>query len=494
MVRVGKLEAATVQDWVPEPGKLVSWQPSPATLTKASQAPISTVPPSYMQVQHLRNYRAYAAQDLEMSRLVITAWDIPGRCDTRAMTHVINTHLRRHDSYRSWFEPTGGEHFVRRTIQKPRDIQFVATEHGEMTTLAEWRSHLLATPSPLVWDCFRFSIIQRADHFTFCATIDHLHCDAMVIGVTFAEIHMMYTALVRGGAPLRLPDPGSYDDYCVRQRQYTSELTLNSAEVRKWVDFFEKNDGALPGHPVPLGDTSVPCTLTGERLLDERQTAAFEAACTSAGVRFCGGVFAATALVEHELTGTDTYHAIIPVDIRRTPEDFITCGWFTGFVPITVPVTGSSFGDIARAAQTSFDSGRDLAQVPLDTVLELAPWLREGDWGAPLVFYLDAGIPPLSALVNAQLEGLGAGLYHDGGLLRQFNIRVNRLENETQLTLLFPNNPIAHESVAHYVAVFKSIMVRIAEGREVMPAPRRNGRLHLAHSRHALREVAKGKF
>ena len=84
--------------------------------------------------------------------------------------------------------------------------------------------------------------------------------------------------------------------------------------------------------------------------------------------------------------------------------------------------------------------------------------------------------------------------YHDGGLLRQFNIRVNRLENETQLTLLFPNNPIAHESVAHYVAVFKSIMVRIAEGREVMPAPRRNGRLHLAHSRHALREVAKGKF
>ena len=128
----------------------------------------------------------------------------------------------------------------------------------------------------------------------------------MVLGMAFAEIHMMYTALVRGGAPLRLPDRGSYDDYCVRQRQYTSELTLNSAEVRKWVDFFEKNDEALPGHPVPLGDTSVPCTLTGERLLDERQTAAFEAACTSAGVRFCGGVFAATALVEHELTGTDT--------------------------------------------------------------------------------------------------------------------------------------------------------------------------------------------
>ena len=73
---------------------------------------------------------------------------------------------------------------------------------------------------------------------------------------------------------------------------------------------------------MPLGDTSVPCTLTGERLLDERQTAAFEAACTSAGVRFCGGVFAATALVEHELTGTDTqsrdYPRRYPAELQRT--------------------------------------------------------------------------------------------------------------------------------------------------------------------------------
>ena len=108
MVRVGKVEAATIQDWVPEPGKLVSWQPSPATLTKASQAPISTVPPSYMQTQHLRNYRAYVDQGLEMSRLVISAWNVPGRCDIRTMTHVINTHLRRHDTYRCQYTSLPG--------------------------------------------------------------------------------------------------------------------------------------------------------------------------------------------------------------------------------------------------------------------------------------------------------------------------------------------------------------------------------------------------
>ena len=46
-------------------------------------------------------------------------------------------------------------HIVRRTIRDPADIEFSPTEHGEMTP-EEWRSHILATPNPLQWDCFRF--------------------------------------------------------------------------------------------------------------------------------------------------------------------------------------------------------------------------------------------------------------------------------------------------------------------------------------------------
>src|SRR3974377_2014840 len=101
MVRVGKVEADTIRNCGPELGTLVSWQPSPASLAKANQAPVSPVPPSYMQSQHLRSSRAYADPWLRMSRVLISSWDVPGRCDIRAMTHVINSHLRRHDTYRS---------------------------------------------------------------------------------------------------------------------------------------------------------------------------------------------------------------------------------------------------------------------------------------------------------------------------------------------------------------------------------------------------------
>lgn len=483
MMRIGKIEAGTLYDWAPKPGSLVSWQPSPASLAKAQQAPINEVPASYMQAQHLRRYREYAVQGMEMSRLLIATWDVPGQCDIRTMTHVINSHLRRHDTYHSWFEHTEGDHFVRHTMAHPRDISFVPIQHGEMTTPDQWRNHLLATPNPLEWDCFRYSIIQRANHFTFCVAIDHLHCDAMYIGVAFTEIHMMYASLARGGAPIRLGEPGSYHDYCVRQHQHTSTLTSDSPEVREWAEFFKNNDGALPQFPLPLGDTSVHHDMMGVRLLDERQTAAFESACTSVGVRFCGGVFACAALVEHELSGNDSYYGIIPIDIRQSPVDFMTAGWFVGFVPITVPVTGRSFQEIAKAAQESFDSGRNLADVPLDRVLELLPWLRGGQWGAPLLFYLDAGIPPLSAAVNAHLDGSNGRLCHDGGIMGQLDIRVNRLENETQLTMLFPDNPISRESVGRYVEALKSVMIRVAEGREVMPAQRRNGQLHLVYSR-----------
>jgi hypothetical protein len=145
----------------------------------------------------------------------------------------------------------------------------------------------------------------------------------------------------------------------------------------------------------------------------------------------------------------------------------MTMGWFTGFTPITVPVA-ASFGDTARAAQVSFDSGRHLADVPWARILELAPGLRRPHRRVPLTFHLDAGVPPLSALVNSHLNGSNAKLCHDGGVPAQFDIRVYRLGNETRAIVMFPNNPIARESVTRYISALKSVYIRVAEGRDAV--------------------------
>jgi hypothetical protein len=478
VVALGKVAIQTIHDWVPDPGSVVSWHPSSAALAKARKAPISAVQPSYMQAQHLRGYCEHAARGLDMSRLCIAAWDIPGRCDIRAMTYVINAHLRRHDTYRSWFEYTDAEHTVRHTICDPADIEFVPTQHGAMTP-AEWRGHILATPGPLQWDCFRFGLIQRTDHFTFCVTVDHLHIDAMFMGVVFTEIHAMYAALMADAPPIPLPDAGSYDDFCVRQRRCTSALTLESPQVRAWIEFFENNGGTLPDFPLPIGDRSVPCTgdLMTVQLMDAQQTERFESACIAAGARLSGGVFACSAIAEYELTGAEIFYRLTPIDTRSSPAELWTTGWFTAHIPITVPVVPTSFADTARAAQVSFDSRKELAKVPFDRVLELAPWLRRPQAGFPMLSFLDAGLPPLSALVTSQLDGLNASLYRDGRIPAQAGMWVNRLQEGTLLTVVFPKNPVARESVTRYIVALKSVYVRVADGRDPVAALRNGAQL-----------------
>ncbi|MGH3551405.1 MAG: acyltransferase, partial [Mycobacterium sp.] len=115
----------TIRDWAPGPGSVVSWRPSAAARAKAAQAPISAVPASYQQARHLRRFCEYAARGIDMARLNIGACDLAGQCDIPAMTYAINAHLRRHDTYHSWFEYTDAEHIVRRTIPDPADIDLV---------------------------------------------------------------------------------------------------------------------------------------------------------------------------------------------------------------------------------------------------------------------------------------------------------------------------------------------------------------------------------
>lgn len=65
------------------------------------------------------------------------------------------------------------------------------------------------------------------------------------------EFQSMYTALIMGEPPIGLSEAGSYVDFCVRQHEYTSALTVDSPEVRAWIDFAEINNGTFPEFPLP---------------------------------------------------------------------------------------------------------------------------------------------------------------------------------------------------------------------------------------------------
>ncbi len=60
-----------IQEWIGEPGVVISWHPSRASLAKVREAPVSDVPTSYQQEQHLLAYRKHLAEGTDMARLII---------------------------------------------------------------------------------------------------------------------------------------------------------------------------------------------------------------------------------------------------------------------------------------------------------------------------------------------------------------------------------------------------------------------------------------
>ena len=465
-LRIGNITIGALDEWSLNPGTVTSWHPSAAASETARRAPVSSVAVSYMQRQHLRNYCERTAAGLNFSRQIIAACDVTGQCNLSAMDYAVNAYLRRHDTFRSWFEQTGDGDFIRHAINDPADIEFVPIDQGAMT-IDEIRAHVVAIPNPLEWGCFTFGIIQNESHFTFFAAMDHVHGDATLIGTTLVEANGMYSALSGGGQAITLPEAGTFDDFCVREREYTSALTVDSPGVRAWIDFAENNGGGLPEFPLPLGNPreSTSSAMTSQIQMDAAQTERFESACTAAGARFVGGLFACQGLVEHEFTGALTYYGLTPRDSRTASDNFMTQGWFTGLIPITVPIAATSFSDAASAAQASFDSSLDMTRVPYYRVLELAPWLNWPRPNFPVSNYLHGGAAPLNAVLAAADMGLAdnIGIYPDGRFSYQLTIYIFRYAEGTVMAILHPDNPVARKSVTRYMEAMKSVSVRVAD-------------------------------
>lgn len=419
-----------------------------------------------MQGQHLRNYFERNAAGRTFSRQIIASCEVAGECDIAAMDHAVNAYLRRHDTFRSWFERTADGQFVRRALKDPADIEFVPIDHGAMT-VEEIRAHVVDIPNPLEWGCFTFGIIQSDGYFAFFAAMDHVHGDATLIGTTMMEANGMYSALSSGGAALTLPEAGSFDDFCIREREYTSELTVDSPGVQAWIDFAAENENGFPEFPLPLGSPteSTTSTMTSEVLLDVPQTERFESASSAAGARFVGGLFACLAQVEHELTGALTFYGLTPRDSRTASDNFMTQGWFTGLIPITVPIGAASFAEAAGAAQAAFDSGLNMAKVPYYRVLELEPSLNWPRPNFPVTNFLHGGAAPLNAILAAGEMGLAnnIGIYPDGRFSYQLTIYIFRYGEGTVMAIMHPDNPIAKKSVQRYMLAMKSVCVSVAD-------------------------------
>ena len=86
--------------------------------------------------------------------------------------------------------------------------------------------------------------------------------------------------------------------------------------------------------------------------------------------------------------------------------------------------------------------------------------------------FLDAGVPPLSAVVASQLGRANTRVFTDGKVAARVCMWVNKFHEETTVTASFPSNPIAYESVLRYLRAMRSVYLAVAEGRFEIARPR----------------------
>lgn len=446
--------------WTPGRGPVTTWTASPASREIMARAEIDPMVPSFQQAQHLRTAYEAKVSGREVPRLIMATWDIDGWCNIAAMTDAINAHIRRHDTYHSAFEVTA-ESIIRRTVDNADRLEFVPTALGFLDQDAIRTLVQTATPGTLEWDCFTFGVIQKADHFTVYANVDHLHTDGTSAGLIYREINLTYRALVDGLAST-LPPTAGYRDFTARQNLQVGAMTLDSRPIKDWVDFAHDAGADWPNFPLELGDTSTGGEggIVTVELLDGDETEEFNAACRAAGARFSGGAMACAALADHELTGAETFHGLTPSDTRSGDAQSVSVGWYASLFPVSVPIGDGNFAQMARAAQKSFDANKHLSAVSFKRLLDLASaeelGLTPSDRPSMMVSLMD-----FRGLVDAEADRFG--IYLDNLSHGGINTWIVRHADQTTLTVSFPETAEARHSVHYYIGVLRGAFTDVTE-------------------------------
>lgn len=455
-----------IDEWTPAPGRLITWVASPRSLERAHQAPVHPAPPSLQQEQYLRLADRHAHAEFRFSGLCLVTAEIPiGDLDRDAMTRVIHQFLLRHDTFRTWFaiEPGG---VVRRHLVPEDAVEFVPIDYGRIDDPESIRTHVeKTTPGPFQWDCFTFGAIEHGESTTVYLAVDHLHTDGLGQYLSASDFAQLYAGQMWGAAE-PLPPAASYLDYCIAERAHSDRLTLSSPGVRKWLELLRGNDNRLPSFPLDLGKRSDGYNRSAHRsilLLDEDDAARFEQVCRAHDAEFVGGAFAAAALAERELTGSDYYFGMTPISTRTSAAEGNSVGWYVTLVPVAFPLGPSTpYTRALTIAQRAYENGLRLAPTSFHRVLELLPAdseiKAEPGWVTPMISFIDAR----DFAGHEFFDEITAGVYANRAASEEVLIWINRLPTGTWLSVIYPGTEVAHASVERYVAAMKSVFVAIA--------------------------------
>ncbi|ONK12095.1 condensation domain-containing protein [Streptomyces sp. MP131-18] len=461
-----------ITEYSPAPGELTEFLIPEGALRAAAAAPEHPAPPSYVQENHLWRQLANRAAGREQSPWLGVVFDLPGRLDTRAMAAALATWVRRHPTLLTWFSADPATRTIRRHAVPPEvlAVEPVSRGHHTSSALREWMQERFdSATDPLAWPPFVAGAVLGEGpeaRSTVHLAIDHCHTDGYSVLLVFQELRALYEAEL-SGTPAKLPETGSYVDYCTLDRERAALLDTDAPEVARWRSFFLAGPprtfplelGIEPGRTYP----SVPVEMD---LFDATEAEAFAQACKEHGAGFIGGLHAAIGLAGHELGGRASYRGLTVVHTRNERRWLRSQGWFINLAPVEFPVaedgeSAASFSQVVGHAQAAFGEAQGLAGVSPVRVVELTPGLTvQADDSAvlPMVSYMDfRHIPGSKDWAEADCNALvGPNRSADVSLW------INRLWDRVYLKTHYPDTPIARTTVPRFLTHLRATLREIA--------------------------------
>ncbi|WP_229891139.1 condensation domain-containing protein [Streptomyces mashuensis] len=447
--------------WQPGPGEVVEFEAS-----AGGRAPVPhDVPASSFQRAHLLLAAAHRAAGCRQSPWVGLAFDLPGRADLGALTTAWQGLVRRHEAYRTWYEPSGSGDLA--GFGLPPEAVTVRPVHvGAFTSTDALRSHLhrrideqtavTGRPGLLA------GVVQRDTASTVYCAIDHAYTDGHSLALLFDELRTRYHAAL-AGVPAGLPPAPGHLAHNRREHARSAALTADAPELAAWAEFLAAGEGGrrFPGFPVELGNAGalVPAVQFEYPVLTGGQARAFRAYCARHGGGFAAGTFAALALAQREFTGDDLYRVLTAVSTRDRPGLLPVHGWLVNLVPLMFRLPARpTLAAAVPVAQQGFQRARAGYDVPLHRAFEL---LLDGG-GVP-------EIPPMASYVDGRAAP-GAGDYLRAGAsvlcgpdnAGGVSLWLNWFPDRAELVVRMPDTPEAAAGVPKYLDRVREIMLAAA--------------------------------
>ncbi|MBF6170515.1 condensation domain-containing protein [Nocardia blacklockiae] len=477
------MEMIHLTDWLPKPGELLEFRPTPAAVAAAAAAPVSPEPPSFIQEFHLRYWqrRRRDSTPADLGRDVRSelsmCFSIATPLDRAALRLAVTDFLRRHDSLRCRFDDSGAT--LTRHVVAPEAVEVETTALGVYSSGEALRDRLAArfrAPDPAAWPAFACGAIDHGDDgFTVYLSLDHAFSDGASLISAIAELYGLYTGHAAGASPV-LPPAADYGEYARRERD---TVDARPPELERLARLLADNADHIRPTPWDLGLAPGEFgASTGLRfdLLTGAQCEAFGTACAAAGGSFTAGLYSAIALTELDIAGRTSYLGLNVLGTRTDPRFQFTQGWFVNLLPVAFEVGRTArFTDLAGRARSALHDIKSLTGIPLLAALPRAAELagRElppvRDW--PWVSYMD--MRPVSGdLLERSMPGLHGirGLGSSSRIGQPSPLWFNREAERVHVAVMFPDTERAHDSVTAYLERLRTVLRAVAETGEFTTA------------------------